>query len=103
MAVFRETNFQHIGICWSISVITCPDKTFENIVVGKKIWLPTFTTVPAWFPTLLQVFTTHSEVLTTLKWRSFENTAGKGENTGHQHILLFPWGVLPYLRQITNK
>ena len=41
---------------------------------------------------LLQVFTTQSGPLTTLSLRKrpFENIAGKGENAGHQHFLLFP-------------
>ena len=35
------------------------------------------------------LFTTLSQVSTTLKKRAFENIVGKGENAGHQHFLLF--------------
>ena len=37
----------------------------------------------------------------TLKKRSFENIAGKGENAGKQHFLLFPKYFFPFQRQIS--
>ena len=37
-----------------------------------------------------ELFTTQSQVLTTLKKKPFESIEGKGENAGNQHFLLFP-------------
>ena len=42
-----------------------------------------------------------SRLLTTLKKQSFENIAGKGENAGNQHLLLFPQYLLPFQNQIS--
>ena len=36
------------------------------------------------------LFTTQSQLLTTLYQKAFENIVGKGENAGYQHFLLFP-------------
>ena len=33
---------------------------------------------------------TQSPIIMTLKQRAFENIAGKGQNAGNQHFLLFP-------------
>ena len=46
------------------------------------------------FKTLL--FTTQSQLLTTLKEMAFQNTVGKAENAGIQHFLLFPQCFLPF-------
>ena len=37
-----------------------------------------------------QLFVTHSQLLTTLKKKSFENIVEKGENSGNQHFPPFP-------------
>ena len=42
------------------------------------------------------LFNTQSRVLPTLRKKSFEDIAGKGENAGNQHFLLFPQCFLPY-------
>ena len=47
------------------------------------------------------LFTTQSRLLTTLNYRNFENTVGKGENAGNQHFLLFPQCFLPFSNQIS--
>ena len=39
---------------------------------------------------VIQLFTTQSRLLTTLKRKAYENIVGKGENAGNQHFLLFP-------------
>ena len=41
-----------------------------------------------------QPFTKQSQVLTTLKQKSFVNNAGKGENTCNKHFLLLPHSFL---------
>ena len=33
--------------------------------------------------------------------KHFENTVGKGENTGNQHFLFFPQCFLPFQREIS--
>ena len=43
----------------------------------------------------LKLFTTQSRLLTALEKEYFENIAGKGENAGNQHFLLFPQCFLP--------
>ena len=35
-------------------------------------------------------FSSHCQLLTTLREKPLENIAGKGENVGNQHFLLFP-------------
>ena len=47
------------------------------------------------------VFTTQSQLLTTLYKKPFEIIAGKGENAGNQHFLLFPQCFLPIQIQIS--
>ena len=49
---------------------------------------------------LLKLFTTQSQLLTTLKKESFENIVVKEENAGNQHFLLFPQCSLSYPEQI---
>ena len=49
---------------------------------------------------LVNVSTTQSSVLTTLKKSSFENIVGKEENAGNQPFLLFPKCFLPIQEQI---
>ena len=38
----------------------------------------------------IQLFTTQSRFLATLKMKPSENMVGKGENAGNQHFLVFP-------------
>ena len=38
--------------------------------------------------------------LTTLRKHPFENIAGKGENAGNQHFLLFQQSFLPLTKEI---
>ena len=47
-----------------------------------------------------KLFNTQSRLLTTLKKKALENTAGKGENAGNQHFLLLPQCFLLYQREI---
>ena len=47
------------------------------------------------------VFTTLSQLLTTLKKKPFENIVGKGENADIQHFLLFPQCFLPIPKRMT--
>ena len=44
---------------------------------------------------------TLSRLLTTLKHKAFENIAGKGENAGNQHFLLFLQCFIPVPNQIS--
>ena len=48
-----------------------------------------------------QLFTTQSQLLTTLREKAFENIVEKGENAGNQHFLLFPQCFLPFSKQIS--
>ena len=52
--------------------------------------------------TLTDLFTTQSQLLTTLKNEPFENVVGKGENACNQHFLLFLQCFLPFPRQNFN-
>ena len=45
-------------------------------------------------------FTTQSWLLTTFRYKHFENVVGKSANAGNQHFLLFPQCFLPVLKQI---
>ena len=47
------------------------------------------------------LFTTQSQLLTTLKQSVFENIVGKGEYAGNQHFLLFLPCFLPFPKQIS--
>ena len=49
----------------------------------------------------LSLCTTQSRFLSIQGKNPFENIAGKGENAGHQHFLLFPQCFLPFPIQIT--
>ena len=46
-------------------------------------------------------FSTLSQLLTTLRKKPFENIAGKGENAGNQHFLLFLQCFLHISKQIS--
>ena len=46
-----------------------------------------------------QLFTTQSQLLTTVRKKTLENIVRKGENAGNKDFLLFPQCFLPYLRQ----
>ena len=46
------------------------------------------------------LFTTQSQLVTTLKKKPFENIVGNGENAGKQHFLLSPQCFLPFPKQI---
>ena len=48
----------------------------------------------------INAFTEQVRIFTTVREKPFENTAGKGENAGNQHFLLFPQCFLPYQRKI---
>ena len=50
---------------------------------------------------LFQLFTSQSQLLTTLKKKPFENIVGKGENAVNQHFLLFPQCFLPFSKYIS--
>ena len=43
-----------------------------------------------------------SQLLTTLGERPLENTVGKEQNAGNQHLFLFPQYFLHFLEQISN-
>ena len=45
------------------------------------------------------LFTTQSQLLTTLSKTPFENIEEKGENAGNQHFVLFPECFQPCQRQ----
>ena len=45
------------------------------------------------------LFTTQSQLLTTLRKKPFENMMGKGENAGNQHFFLFPQCFLPFPKE----
>ena len=49
----------------------------------------------------LELFTTQSRLLMTLRKRPFKNIVGKGEIAGNQHFLLFPQCFLPIPKQIS--
>ena len=50
---------------------------------------------------MVKPFNTKSELLTTLEEKCFENIAGKGENAGNQHFLLFPQCIQPFPNQVS--
>ena len=47
-----------------------------------------------------KLLTTHSQILTNLKKKPFENIVRKGENAGNQHFLLFLQCFQPFPRKI---
>ena len=46
------------------------------------------------------LFTTQSQLSTSLRKYPFENIVEKGENAGNQHFLLFPQCFLPFPEKI---
>ena len=63
----------------------------ETLTIGALNYLSGITTL----------FTTQSQILTTLKKKPLENSVGKGENAGNQHFLLFPQCFLLFPKQIS--
>ena len=51
----------------------------------------------------LELFTTLSPLLATLKKIAFENIAGKGENAGNQHFLLCLQCFLHFQKKLYNS
>ena len=77
--------------CNNLYYRTQPDKRFlKTLWLGKKNLITNIYYCSCMVSYPITSFTIQSQVLTTLKWRSFENIVGNRENTGNQHILLFP-------------